>query len=93
MQTFKRYATVEYIKMVKLGVLPPFDGQIWQRNYWENIVRNENEYYHIAQYIKDNPRKWAMDKLNGGAGNQVMEPPAVYGCMLSNHIKEEPWMV
>ncbi|MEA3362370.1 MAG: transposase, partial [Thermodesulfobacteriota bacterium] len=81
----KRYSTVQYIKMVKNGILPPFDKRIWQRNYWEHIVRNENEYKHIAQYIVDNPPKWDMDKLNGGDGNRVMEPLAQYN--------DEAWMI
>jgi len=59
--------------------------KLWQRNYWEHIIRNENEYQRIAQYIIDNPKKWEHDKLNGGAGNQVMEPQSQY-----NH---EVWMV
>jgi len=63
----------------------PIGKSIWQRNYWEHIVRNENEYQRIAQYIIDNPKKWALDKLNGGAGNQVMEQSPQYGM--------EAWMV
>ncbi|MDQ7017014.1 MAG: transposase [Gammaproteobacteria bacterium] len=65
-QTFKRFTTVEYIKRVKQHILPAFDGKIWQRNYWEHIIRNEDEATHLAQYIIDNPRKWALDKLNNG---------------------------
>ena len=57
----------------------------WQRKYWEHIIRDENEYRRIAQYILDNPKKWALDKLNGGTGNQVKEPPAQYN--------QEAWMV
>ncbi len=57
----------------------------WQRNYWEHIIRNENEYKRIAQYIIDNPQKWANDKLNGGNGNIVMEPSADYN--------SEIWMI
>ena len=56
----------------------PIGTSIWQRNYWEHIVRNENEYQRIAQYIMDNPKKWDMDKLNGGMGNQVLETTAEY---------------
>ena len=59
--------------------------KLWQRNYWEHIIRNENEYRRIAEYIRNNPAKWEMDKLNNGAGNQVMEPQAIYN--------EEVWMV
>jgi REP element-mobilizing transposase RayT len=35
----------------------------WQPNYYEHIIRNENEYYRIKNYIKNNPKKWAEDKL------------------------------
>ncbi len=57
----------------------------WQRNYWEHIIRNENEYNRIAQYIINNPAKWENDKLNGGNGNIVMEPSAEYNY--------ENWMI
>jgi len=30
-------------------------GKLWQRNYWEHIIRNETEYTKIAEYIRDNP--------------------------------------
>lgn len=32
-----------------------FCGKLWQRNYCEHIVRNENDDQRIAQYIIDNP--------------------------------------
>jgi len=38
--------------------------KLWQRNYWEHIIHNDNEYQRIAQYIINNPKKWALDKLN-----------------------------
>jgi REP-associated tyrosine transposase len=57
-QSFKRHSTIKYIEMVKSGILPPFHKRIWQRNYWEHIVRNKNEYLRISQYIKNNPHKW-----------------------------------
>jgi len=82
---FKSLTTNQYIKMVKKNILPPFDKKLWQRNYWEHIIRNDNEYQRIAQYITDNPQKWALDKLNGGTGNSVMEPSKTY-----NH---EAWMI
>ena len=31
---------------------------IWQRNYYERIIRSENEYLKICQYIKNNPAKY-----------------------------------
>ncbi len=38
--------------------------KIWQRNYYERIIRNENEYYHIQKYISENSLKWNIDKEN-----------------------------
>jgi REP element-mobilizing transposase RayT len=35
---------------------------IWQRNYYEHIIRNEKELSEIRQYIFDNPAKWQEDK-------------------------------
>jgi len=38
-------------------------GKLWQRNYWEHIIRNEQSYQHIADYIFNNPINWDNDKL------------------------------
>ena len=35
---------------------------IWQRNYYEHIIRNEKEYYKIVEYIENNPLKWEEDE-------------------------------
>jgi len=75
---FESIVTVEYIRGVKNDNWEPFDGKLWQRNYWEHIIRNENEYHRISQYIINNPIKWENDKLNGGDGNRVMESPVEY---------------
>ncbi len=37
---------------------------VWQRNYYEHIIRNETDYYRIAKYITDNPRCWREDSLH-----------------------------
>ena len=50
-QSFKRHTTLQYIKMVKNGTLPPFNKRIWQRNYYEHIIRDDEDYNHIATYI------------------------------------------
>jgi REP element-mobilizing transposase RayT len=36
---------------------------IWQRNYYEHIIRNEKEFMKIWEYIDMNPRKWLDDQL------------------------------
>ena len=41
----------------------PFPGKLWQRNYWEHIVRNEPELNRIREYIHNNPAQWEPDKL------------------------------
>ena len=38
------------------------EEKIWQRNYYEHIIRDEKEYLEILQYIQDNPYKWIEDK-------------------------------
>ena len=41
-----------------------FDKKLWQRNYWEHIIRNEASYQRISQYILRNPAKWVEDQLH-----------------------------
>ena len=36
----------------------PVGIPIWQRNYYEHIIRNEMAYHNIVKYIQDNPAKW-----------------------------------
>jgi len=36
---------------------------IWQRNYYDHIIRNEEDYYTKANYILNNPLKWELDEL------------------------------
>ena len=40
------------------------DLKVWQRGYWERIVRNERELNAIRQYIQENPLRWAEDRDN-----------------------------
>ena len=39
---------------------------VWQRNYYEHIIRNEKSYLKIAQYIRNNPTQWELDNLYPG---------------------------
>lgn len=36
---------------------------VWQRNYWERIVRDDQEYRALCEYIKQNPAQWQQDSL------------------------------
>jgi hypothetical protein len=42
-------------------------ANIWQRNYYEHVARNEAEIRGFWDYIDDNPRKWEDDKLHPSA--------------------------
>jgi len=59
---FKSRVTVEYIRGVKTSGWPPFRGRLWQRNYYEHIIRNERALNAIRQYIMENPRRWHRDR-------------------------------
>ncbi|SFV69852.1 hypothetical protein MNB_SV-14-1728 [hydrothermal vent metagenome] len=60
---FKSLTTNEYIKGVKKSNWLAFDKRLWQRNYYEHVIRDEVSHYFIAEYIQNNPLKWEEDKL------------------------------
>jgi putative transposase len=60
---FKSLTTNEYIGNVKSGKFPPFEKSIWQRNYWEYIIRDDDDLDRIRKYIADNPLDWELDEL------------------------------
>ena len=64
MDAFKSITTVEYIRGVKSKGWDRFKGKIWQRNYYEHIIRDEQSYLTISDYIIKNPEKWKEDKFN-----------------------------
>lgn len=60
-QSFKRYSTIEYTRLVRQGVLPPFDKKIWQRSFHDHIIRNDKEFQMIYKYIDENSINWEND--------------------------------
>jgi REP element-mobilizing transposase RayT len=38
--------------------------KIWQRNYYEHIIRDEQDYQQIVEYILSNPFNWEFDHEN-----------------------------
>lgn len=48
--TFKRFCNKEY------------GNNIWQRSYYDHIIRNQQDYNEIWEYIENNPRKWLITK-------------------------------
>jgi REP element-mobilizing transposase RayT len=63
-QWFKTMTTNEYIRGVKELGWPRFDGKLWQRDYYEHIIRNADEANRIHLYIESNPVHWADDEEN-----------------------------
>jgi len=39
-------------------------GKLWQRNYYEHIIRNADEMNRIREYIQNNPLNWPSDQYN-----------------------------
>ena len=62
-QWFKTMTTNEYIRSVKQHGWPLFPGKLWQRNYWEHVIRDEAELNSIREYMQNNPAQWQFDQL------------------------------
>jgi REP element-mobilizing transposase RayT len=37
---------------------------LWQRNYYEHVIRNEDDLHRIREYIQTNPLRWELDREN-----------------------------
>jgi len=57
-------------------------NKVWQRNYFEYVVRDDDVLLKIREYISNNPLKWEFDKENPAA----MKPAP-------GKKPEEPWMI
>ncbi|MEO8402334.1 MAG: transposase [Gammaproteobacteria bacterium] len=62
-QWFKTMTTNEYIQNVKQSGWKRFSKRMWQRNYYEHIIRNEKSLEEIREYIIYNPYNWKKDEL------------------------------
>ena len=49
------------INQYKGGITKKIGYPIWQKLFYEHIIRNENEYYKIKQYIQSNIANWKED--------------------------------
>jgi REP element-mobilizing transposase RayT len=63
-QAFKSLTTHEYIAAVKAHGWPIFAGRLWQRNYWEHVIRDAPDLNAIREYIANNPLRWVLDEEN-----------------------------
>jgi len=70
-QWFKTMTTNEYIRGVKQLGWKPFNGKVWQRDYYEHIIRNPSAADRIARYIESNPARWNEDKENSARTGKI----------------------
>jgi len=61
---YKSLTTNDYIQNVKQNNWQRFNKKLWQRNYYEHIIRDEKSYFQISEYIQTNPVKWREDKYH-----------------------------
>jgi len=67
-RSFKAVAT----RMLRQIQYPSF---AWQRNYYEHIIRNEDDLARIREYIVNNPLQWALDRENPTNSGQARGEP------------------
>jgi REP element-mobilizing transposase RayT len=63
-QAFKSVTIHGYGVGVRHHRWPTFDGRLWQRNYHEHIIRDEDSLNRIREYIAANPLRWELDREN-----------------------------
>ncbi len=61
---YKSLTTLEYVRGVKTMGWQAFPGRLWQRNYYEHIIRDERALNRIRRYIDENPLRWTFDDEN-----------------------------
>ena len=64
---FKSMTTNEYIRGVRDHGWLPFETRLWQRSYYEHIVRGDSDLESIRNYMIANPDKWPTDPENPSA--------------------------
>lgn len=57
---YKSLAANEFMKLCKIKNLSL--DKLWQRNYYEHIIRDEEDFSRIVEYIENNPLKWEEDQ-------------------------------
>jgi putative transposase len=57
-----KYQTTKRINQIRGTPGAP----VWQRNYWDHIIRDDDDLFRIREYIHNNPVQWETDVENGG---------------------------
>ncbi len=71
---FKSITTQAYVDGVRKSGWPPFVGRLWQRNYYEHIIRTEKSLDRIRVYVVSNPQRWDEDRENQAGMDKPSRP-------------------
>lgn len=63
-RVFKSVTTTRYIAGVREHGWPRFDRHLWQPNYYDHIVRNDDDLETRRRYIEGNPARWEAKRRN-----------------------------
>ena len=61
---FKAATTNMYRAAIRRRGWPRYEKRLWQRNYYEHIIRDAESLSRIREYISTNPERWSMDCEN-----------------------------
>jgi REP element-mobilizing transposase RayT len=61
-QWFKTMTTNNYIREVHQSGRKPFSKRLWQRDYFDHIIRNEVTLERTRDYIRNNPMYWSVER-------------------------------
>lgn len=59
----KSLTTFEYSRGVHAFGWPSFEGKLWERNYYEHVIRNDKELAEVREYIANNVAAWKAKHL------------------------------
>lgn len=74
-QWFKTMTTNEYIQGVKARLYAPFAKRLWQRSFYDHVIRDEPSLHDIREYIHNNPLNWELDENNPRNGIEPKHGP------------------
>ncbi len=70
--TFKSLCVHDWLDHIKQNGLHAV-GKVWQRSYYDHIIRDEDDLNRIRQYVQSNPFCWESDRENPQVGNRATE--------------------
>ena len=60
------YGVSDFVRTLKITTTKRIGFSPWQRSFHDRIIRDQNEYYRISEYIQNNPMRWEEDCYYGG---------------------------